>query len=158
MQVKTTASRIRATAFRATLSITAATALLFTAATASEAKSRKNWRNANAAIHTSGSFSGIASYYGPGFAGRKTASGTRFNPMGMTTAHRSLPFGTRLRVSHGSRSVVVTVTDRGPFIRGRVLDLSQGAARALGMGGTGRVTAQIEGRGGSRTFADASAD
>lgn len=160
MQVKTIGSRKRATAFRATLSIAAGTALLLTAVTVSEAKSRKNWRNANASIsHVStGSISGKASWYGPGFAGRKTASGARFNPMGMTTAHRSLPFGTKLRVSHGGRSVVVTVNDRGPFVRGRVLDLSQGAARALGIRGVGHVVAQVEGRGGSRTFADAGAE
>jgi len=94
-----------------------------------EAKSRKSWKNANAA-YTGGSFSGKASYYGPGFAGRKTASGARFAPMGMTAAHRTLPFGTRLKVTHRGRSVMVTINDRGPFIRGRVLDLSQGAARA----------------------------
>ena len=160
MQVKTFGSRKRATAFRATLSIAAATALLLTAVTASEAKSRTNWRNANASIHHSsaGGLSGKASWYGPGFAGRKTASGARFNPMGMTAAHRTLPFGTKLRVSHGGRSVVDTVNDRGPFIRGRVLDLSQGAARALGIGGVGHVVAQVEGRGGSRTFADAGAE
>lgn len=86
---------------------------------------------------------GKASWYGPGFAGKKTASGVRFNPAGLTAAHRSLRFGTRLRVTHRGRSVVVTVNDRGPFIRGRVLDLSQGAARAIGMSGVGHVTAEI---------------
>ncbi|MDL5466851.1 septal ring lytic transglycosylase RlpA family protein, partial [Enterobacter hormaechei] len=78
--------------------------------------------NAHASLGSTRSFSGIASYYGAELAGRKTASGARFNPGGMTAAHRSLPFGTRLRVSHGGRSVVVTINDRGPFIRGRVLD------------------------------------
>ena len=61
----------------------------------------------------------------------------------MTCAHRSLPFGTKLKVSAGGRSVIVTVNDRGPFIRGRVLDLSKGAAHALGMGGLARVTAEV---------------
>ena len=63
----------------------------------------------------------------------------------MTCAHRSLPFGTKLRVTHGGRSVVVTVNDRGPFIHGRVLDLSTGAARAIGLtsAGVGRVTAEV---------------
>ncbi|GAC1340158.1 MAG: hypothetical protein NVSMB20_16390 [Bradyrhizobium sp.] len=63
----------------------------------------------------------------------------------MTAAHRSLPFGTKLRVTHGGRSVVVTVNDRGPFIRGRVLDLSTGAARAVGLtsAGVGRITAEL---------------
>jgi rare lipoprotein A len=104
------------------------------------------WRNANAAITTvSGtghSFSGIASYYG-NESGSRTASGERFNQNAMTCAHRSLPFGTKLRVTHGGRSVIVTVNDRGPFIRGRVLDLSTGAARAIGLGGVGQVTAEV---------------
>jgi rare lipoprotein A len=103
-------------------------------------------RNANAAIlpssGTGRSFSGVASYYG-NESGSKTASGERFNQNAMTCAHRSLPFGTKLRVSAGGRSVVVTVNDRGPFVRGRVLDLSKGAARALGMGGLARVTAEV---------------
>ena len=104
-----------------------------------------SWLNANASIfHAIRSFSGIASYYG-NEAGRKTASGERFNQNAMTCAHRSLPFGTKLRVTHGGRSVVVTVNDRGPFIRGRVLDLSTGAARAIGLtgAGVGRVTAEV---------------
>jgi rare lipoprotein A len=108
--------------------------------------SGSSWRNANAAIlPSSGSgrtFSGVASYYG-NESGSKTASGERFNQNAMTCAHRSLPFGTKLRVSAGGRSVVVTVNDRGPFVRGRVLDLSKGAARALGMGGLARVTAEV---------------
>jgi rare lipoprotein A len=106
------------------------------------------WRNANAAIDPSSgsgrSFSGIASFYG-NESGSKTASGQRFNQNAMTCAHRSLPFGTRLRVTHGDRSVVVTVNDRGPFVRGRVLDLSTGAARAIGLtgAGVGRVVAEV---------------
>jgi rare lipoprotein A len=111
---------------------------------------RASWRDANAAIApTSGtghSFSGMASYYG-NESGSKTASGQRFNQSAMTCAHRSLPFGTKLRVTHGDRSVVVTVNDRGPFVRGRVLDLSTGAARAIGLtsAGVGRVTAEVIG-------------
>jgi rare lipoprotein A len=65
------------------------------------------------------------------------------NASAMTAAHRSLPFGTRLRVTHDGRSVVVTINDRGPFVRGRVLDLSTGAARAIGLGGVGRVVAEV---------------
>jgi rare lipoprotein A len=65
------------------------------------------------------------------------------NPSAMTAAHRTLPFGTKVRVTHGSRSVVVTINDRGPFIRGRVLDLSTGAARVIGLPGVGRVTAEV---------------
>jgi rare lipoprotein A (peptidoglycan hydrolase) len=88
------------------------------------------------------SFSGVASHYG-NESGSRTASGQRFNQNAMTAAHRSLPFGTKLRVTHGDRSVVVTINDRGPFIRGRVLDLSTGAARAIGLGGLGRVVAEV---------------
>ena len=95
-----------------------------------------------AASGTGRSFSGIASFYG-NESGSKTASGQRFNQNAMTCAHRSLPFGTKLRVTHGGRSVIVTVNDRGPFIRGRVLDLSTGAARAIGLGGIGQVTAEV---------------
>jgi rare lipoprotein A len=105
-----------------------------------------SWRDANASIGggSGHSFSGMASYYG-NESGSKTASGARFNQNAMTCAHRSLPFGTKLRVTHGGRSVVVTVNDRGPFIRGRVLDLSTGAARAVGLtgAGVGRVTAEV---------------
>lgn len=90
------------------------------------------------------SFSGMASFYG-NESGSKTASGQRFNQSAMTAAHRSLPFGTRLRVSYGGRSVVVTVNDRGPFIGGRVLDLSKGAASAVGLTsrGVGHVVAEV---------------
>ena len=107
-----------------------------------------SWMNANASLgHSVGggrTFSGMASYYGLE-AGNRTASGQRMNPNAMTAAHRSLPFGTKLKVTHGSRSVVVTINDRGPFIRGRVLDLSTGAARAIGLTGrgVGRVVAEV---------------
>ncbi len=110
--------------------------------------SNGSWLNANASIAPSSgsgrSFSGMASYYG-NESGSRTASGQRFNQNAMTAAHRSLPFGTKLRVTHGGRSVVVTINDRGPFIRGRVLDLSAGAARAVGLtgAGVGRVTAEV---------------
>jgi rare lipoprotein A len=103
-----------------------------------------SWRDANASVGGGRSFSGMASYYG-NESGSKTASGARFNQNAMTAAHRSLPFGTRLKVTHGGRSVVVTINDRGPFIRGRVLDLSTGAARAVGLtgAGVGRVSAEV---------------
>src|ERR1700716_192283 len=105
-------------------------------------------RDAHAAIAPSSgsgrSFSGVASFYRHK-SGSKTASGQRFNQNAMTAAHRTLPFGTKLRVTHGGRSVVVTINDRGPFVRGRVLDLSTGAARAVGLtgAGVGRVTAEV---------------
>ena len=85
---------------------------------------------------------GVASWYGREFAGRKTASGERFNPSEYTAAHRTLPFGTRVRVTNASgESVVVRINDRGPFHGGRVIDLSQAAAAELGLvrAGSGRV-------------------
>ena len=108
-----------------------------------EPSKAKDWRDANAMAPASGhSFSGVASFYG-NESGSQTASGQRFNENAMTCAHRSLPFGTKLRVTHGGKSVVVTVNDRGPFVRGRVLDLSTAAARALGIEGLGQVTAEV---------------
>jgi rare lipoprotein A len=106
-----------------------------------------SWLDANASIGSQSSgrgFSGKASYYG-NESGSRTASGQRFNQNAMTAAHRSLPFGTKLRVTHRGQSVVVTINDRGPFIRGRVLDLSTGAARAIGLtgAGVGHVTAEV---------------
>jgi len=110
--------------------------------------SSSSWRDANAAIAPSSgsghSFSGMASFYG-NESGSKTASGQRFNENAMTAAHRSLPFGTKLKVTHGDRSIVVTINDRGPFVHGRVLDLSTAAARAVGLtsAGVGRVVAEV---------------
>lgn len=146
---------------RMAIALIAATVVLGGSLTEASAKSRhhrhkikhhhhhvdRNWQDANASIPSSTGgrgFSGMASYYGSE-SGNRTASGARFNPGGMTAAHRSLPFGTKLRVSHGGRSVVVTVNDRGPFIRGRVLDLSRGAASVIGLTsrGVGRVVAEV---------------
>jgi rare lipoprotein A len=112
--------------------------------TASNTAANSSWRDANASVGSGRSFSGMASFYG-NESGSKTASGQRFNQNAMTCAHRSLPFGTKLRVTHGGSSVVVTVNDRGPFVRGRVLDLSTGAARAIGLtgAGVGRVVAEV---------------
>ena len=78
---------------------------------------------------------GGASWYGPGFQGRLTASGERYNMNAMTAAHRTLPFGTWVRVHSlvNGREIDVRITDRGPFIRNRVIDLSRAAATALGM-------------------------
>jgi rare lipoprotein A len=106
-----------------------------------------SWLDSNASIGSQSSgrgFAGKASYYG-NESGSRTASGQRFNQNAMTAAHRSLPFGTKLRVTHRGQSVIVTVNDRGPFIRGRVLDLSKGAARAIGLtgAGVGHVTAEV---------------
>lgn len=85
----------------------------------------------------------IASHYGvgDGYGGRRTASGERMNPRAMTAAHRTARFGTIMTVTSlaTGRSVRVRINDRGPFIKGRCIDLSWGAAKALGMGGTARV-------------------
>ena len=84
----------------------------------------------------------MATWYGKELAGRRTASGQAFNPNGLTAAHRSLPFGTCLVVSNPrtGKNVRVTVNDRGPFTAGLTLDLSHGAARAIGMKSTQAVT------------------
>jgi rare lipoprotein A len=96
---------------------------------------------------------GQASFYGndPGEGGPYTANGERYNPGGLTAAHRSLPFGTKVRVTSANtgRSVVVRVNDRGPFVGGRIIDLSTGAARAIGLtdSGVGSVRLDILGGG-----------
>jgi peptidoglycan lytic transglycosylase len=91
------------------------------------------------------SFDGVASYYSEG---AQVATGAPYNPEGLTAAHRSLPLGTRVKVSDPKtgRSVIVTINDRGPYVKGRVLDLSVGAARALGIDGAkglGRVHGEV---------------
>lgn len=89
------------------------------------------------------SFSGIASFY-DNESGSKTASGERFNENALTCAHRTLAFGTKVRVTYRSRSVICRVNDRGPFVKGRVIDLSTASARAIGLtgAGIGHVTAE----------------
>lgn len=89
---------------------------------------------------------GIASWYGPGFHGRKTASGERYNQNALTAAHKSLPFGTKVRVVnlHNGKEVVVRINDRGPFIRGRIIDLSKKAAMILAMHKSGTAKVRLE--------------
>lgn len=91
-------------------------------------------------------FEGLASWYGPGFAGRRTASGEVFDPAQLTAAHRTLPFGTRVRVTNlaNGRSVEVRITDRGPFKPDRIIDLSRGAAEALDMLRSGVARVRVE--------------
>jgi rare lipoprotein A len=143
-------------------------AAAFTGGTASEASERSDrhhhhhhyahhaaraetssWQNAHASFApcsgSGHSFSGMASFYG-NESGRQTASGQRFNQEAMTAAHRTLPFGTKLRVTHGGRSVVVTINDRGPFVRGRIIDVTPAAARSLGFSGVTKVTLTVLGR------------
>ncbi|HEY9633646.1 MAG TPA: septal ring lytic transglycosylase RlpA family protein [Coleofasciculaceae cyanobacterium] len=90
--------------------------------------------------------SGMASWYGPGFHGNRSASGEIYNQNAMTAAHRSLPFGTKVQVTNldNGRSVVVRINDRGPFIGGRVIDLSAAAARFLGVMQTGIAPVKLE--------------
>jgi rare lipoprotein A len=88
---------------------------------------------------------GMASFYGFDFAGKLTANGERYNPMGLTAASKTLPFGTMVRVTNrnNGRSVVVRINDRGPYVGGRVIDMSQGAAGVLGMLGSGVAPVEI---------------
>jgi len=89
---------------------------------------------------------GRVSWYGPGFHGRVTANGEVFDTHALTMAHRSLAFGSEVRVTNltNGRTVVVRVNDRGPYVRGRIADLSQAAARELGFVDDGVVPARIE--------------
>jgi rare lipoprotein A len=89
--------------------------------------------------------SGVASVYSTE-SGSRTASGARLNPGALTAAHRSLPFGSRVLVTnrHNGRSVVVTVNDRGPFVRGRIIDLTPAGAHALGFSGLAPVSVERE--------------
>jgi len=89
---------------------------------------------------------GRASWYGDAHQGKKTASGEAYDMAKLTAAHRTLPLGTRVRVTNvaNGRAVVVRINDRGPFVAGRIIDLSQAAARALGALGAGVVTVRLE--------------
>lgn len=88
---------------------------------------------------------GTASWYGPGFAGRRTASGEVYDPRDLTAAHKTLPFGTRVLVTNldNQRRVWVRINDRGPFIAGRIIDLSRSAADAIDMVGAGTARVRL---------------
>jgi rare lipoprotein A len=113
-------------------------------------KTRKARRTASSAAaskphiasNSSTSYSGQASYY---WQPQRVASGGWFNPNALTAAHKTLPFGTRVRVTnrHNGRSVVVTINDRGPYVRGRIIDLSRAAAHEINMQGTGVVPVSL---------------
>ncbi|WP_375262295.1 septal ring lytic transglycosylase RlpA family protein [Palleronia sp.] len=96
---------------------------------------------------TTQTLQGMASWYGPGFQGRPTANGEAFDMNDLTAAHRSLPFGTRVRVTNEAtdESVVVRINDRGPYAHNRVIDLSKEAAEDIGIvaNGVGRVTIEV---------------
>jgi rare lipoprotein A len=89
---------------------------------------------------------GFASFYGKSFEGRRTASGLPFDPRAATAAHKSLPFGTSVRITNldNGRSVTATINDRGPYVGGRIVDVSQALARQLGFVRAGMARVQVE--------------
>lgn len=105
-----------------------------------------NW-NSNSSQYSTSQYGGgdvmVASYYGYELAGSPTASGEPFNPEGYTAAHKTMPLGTELQVSYGSSSVNVVVNDRGPYVAGRDIDLSQGAAEAIGLTAAGSAPVEV---------------
>jgi rare lipoprotein A len=98
-------------------------------------------------VHKSGSrTSGKASYYADKYQGRQTASGERFDQKAMTAAHRTLPFGTKVKVTNvrNGKSVLVRINDRGPFVKGRIIDLSRSAFASIGSPASGVIGVEIE--------------
>ncbi len=87
---------------------------------------------------------GIASFYGYE-SGNRTASGSRFNPLGLSAAHRTLPLNSMVKVTNlkNNKSVVLKINDRGPYVKGRIIDLSLGAARTIGLNGVGKVSIEL---------------
>lgn len=102
--------------------------------------------NSAPAVQVASTYHGQASWYGPGFYGGRTANGEVFRRGTMTAAHRSLPFGTRVRVTNlwNGRSAVVRINDRGPFHGGRIIDLAHGAAQELGVASSGVASVKLE--------------
>jgi rare lipoprotein A len=117
-----------------------------------DAKSRsKRLQSAQASAQSHSGHSGVASVYGTkgdGYSGGRTASGERVNSGALTAAHKSLPFGTLVRVTNrrNNKSVVVRINDRGPFVRGRVIDLTPAGARAIGFSGLAPVSLSVMGK------------
>ncbi|SHN50357.1 septal ring lytic transglycosylase RlpA family protein [Desulfovibrio litoralis] len=99
---------------------------------------------------------GVASWYGPGFHGKQTANGEKYDMHTMTAAHKILPFDTRLKVTHlgNGKQITVRVNDRGPFVSNRIIDLSNVAAKQLGIVGTGTAKVRIESIGGVKGMDD----
>ena len=126
--------------------------LVLSLPTVVEAKQQaKHSRHPAHATQNAASHSGVASVYaskGDRYSGGRTASGERVRSNELTAAHRSLPFGTMVRVTNrrNSKSVVVRINDRGPFVRGRVIDVTPAGARALGFSGLAPVSLSVVGR------------
>jgi len=124
--------------------------MIFTVAGAAEAKTKRHHSKHSQSTHSTNS--GVASVYGTkgdGYSGGRTASGERVNSGALTAAHKSLPFGTMVRVTNNRthKSVVVRINDRGPFVRGRVIDLTPAGANAIGMSGLAPVSLEVVGKG-----------
>ena len=128
---------------RLSMSLLASCALLLMAG-----QSQAEFKKSNAAPAAAPAFRqvGVASWYGPGFHGKRTASGERFDQNDLTAAHRKLPLGSEVKVTNleNGRSITVEINDRGPYAKGRVLDLSKAAARKLGMMENGVAKVRIE--------------
>lgn len=146
----TSQSQVAVRTAAAALAILLAGSSLAAAAGSRRGKSRSTKRVTRSASRVTyqpgkGMVVGNASWYGPGFHGRRTASGERFNRNAMTLAHRHLPFGTRVRITNLKNGKILEgrVNDRGPFHGNRVVDLSQGMARRLGIGGVGPVKVEV---------------
>ena len=121
-------------------------ALVFSSPSSADSREAGSRSHSASRSHTEQSHAGsagLASVYGngDGYAWKKTANGERMNPGAMTAAHKTLPFGTRVSVvnQHNGKSIVVRISDRGPFVRGRIIDLTPAGARALGMSGLAPV-------------------
>jgi rare lipoprotein A len=116
-----------------------------------KSRSKHHHRTAQAGAQSHSGHSGVASVYGTkrdGYSGGRTASGERVNSGALTAAHKSLPFGTLVRVTNrrNNKSVVVRINDRGPFVRGRVIDLTPAGARAIGFSGLAPVSLSVMGK------------
>jgi len=132
--------------------VLAASFALSITTTVAEAKNHsRSHQTKHTSAHTGSGASGMASVYASsrdGYAGKRSASGERVSSGALTAAHKTLPFGTMVRVTnrHNNKSVVVRINDRGPFVRGRVIDLTPAGARAIGMSGLAPVTLSVESR------------
>jgi rare lipoprotein A len=125
--------------------------VLFSGVAEAKHHSKHSRHSVQSGSHSQSGHSGIASVYASGrdgYAGGRTASGERVRSSELTAAHRSLPFGTMVRVTNrkNNKSVVVRINDRGPFVRGRVIDLTPAGARAIGFSGLAPVSLSVVGR------------